>query len=180
MFRTNRLSGNACPTTAVTASATTIEMIAISIGIATPNSVPTTSSSTIECRRQPELQLALAQVARGELLEVAVERVAARDVRRESRAAVRALHGRDEPGDPLVLRLGEDDRQHGGVAVGRHEDLAARIQVAGDALHPSAAAEVRRQRAHARLEGGIRGDEVLGPHDDELVDRLLIREAARR
>ena len=38
-----------------------------------------------ECGRQPELQLALAQVARGELLEVAVERVAARDVRGEAR-----------------------------------------------------------------------------------------------
>ena len=70
-------------------------------------------------RRQPELQLALAQVARGELLEVTIERVVARDVRRESRAAVRALHRRDQAGDPLVLRLGEDDRQHGGVAVGR-------------------------------------------------------------
>ena len=53
MFRTNRLSGNACPTTAVTASATTIEMIAISIGIATPNSVPTTSSSTTSAAGSP-------------------------------------------------------------------------------------------------------------------------------
>ena len=42
-----------------------------------------------ERRRQPELQLALAQVARGELLEVAVQRVAAGDVRREARASVR-------------------------------------------------------------------------------------------
>ena len=55
--------------------------------------------------RQPELQLALAQVARRELREVAVERVAAGDVRREPAAAVAALDERDEVRDPVVLRL---------------------------------------------------------------------------
>jgi hypothetical protein len=53
MFRTNRFNGNACPTTAVTASATTIEMIAISIGMATPKSVPITSSRTTSAAGSP-------------------------------------------------------------------------------------------------------------------------------
>ena len=53
MFTMNRFSGNAWPTTAVMPSATTIEMIAISIGIATPTSVPTTSSSTISAAGSP-------------------------------------------------------------------------------------------------------------------------------
>ena len=127
-----------------------------------------------ECRRQPELQLTLAQIARGELLEVTIERVAARNVGREARAAVCALDARDQAGDPLVLRLGEDDGQHGGVTVGRNQALAARVQVGGDPPHRTAASDVRRDRAHARLEAGIRRDEGLGPHDDELIDRLLM------
>ena len=53
MFTMNRLSSNAWPTTAVMPSATMIEMIAISIGIATPTSVPTTSSSTISAAGSP-------------------------------------------------------------------------------------------------------------------------------
>ena len=53
MFTMNRLSSNTCPTTAVTPSATTIERIAIIIGIAAPTSVPTTSSSTTRAAGSP-------------------------------------------------------------------------------------------------------------------------------
>ena len=126
-------------------------------------------------RRQPELQLALAEVARGELLKVAVQRVAASDVRCESGAAVGVLDGRDQIGDSLVLRPGEDDWQHGGVTVRRHECVPAGTQVAGDLPYRSIAANLRSECSHARLEGGIRHDEAIRPQDDELVDRLLMR-----
>ena len=125
---------------------------------------------------QPELQLALAQVAAGQLGEVAIERVGAGDVRGEASAAVGALNEGDQVGDPLVLRLGDHDGQHRGVPVGRDQDPAAGVQVAGDLLHGAAATGLRDHSTHVGGKGGIGDDRALGAHDDDLVDRVLTRQ----
>ena len=173
MFTMNRLSSNAWPTTAVTPSATTIEMIAISIGIATPTSVPTTSSSTISAAGQPELQLALAQVARRELGEVAIERVAAGDVRREPSAAVGALDERrsgPRSGRPRARRRRPAARWRAGRRTpGSRRPGPGSWRSASPLPLRRACAD---QRPHARGEGGSETTRALGAHDDDLVDRV--------
>ena len=126
MFRTKRFSGNTCPMTAVMPSATTIEMTAIIIGIAAPTSVPITSSSTISAAGRPNcsspLLRSLADSSVKSRLSVSPPVMCAANPSLpfarstlEMRSAIRFL-----------LRLCEDDGQHGGVPVGRDQALAAR------------------------------------------------------
>ena len=69
-------------------------------------------------RRKPELHLALLQVGLGDLREVVVDRVLARDVHREPVGAVRTLDRRDHVLDRRHLRLvGHHDRQERRVPV---------------------------------------------------------------
>ena len=121
-----------------------IEMIAISIGIAAPTSVPTTSSSTISAAGSPNCSspllrsLADSSVKSRSSVWLPVMCAAnpplpsARSTT-EMRSAIRSSS-----------RLGDDDGQHRGVPVGRHQDLAARVQVAGDLRHAAAATDLRR------------------------------------
>ena len=70
-----------------------------------------------------------------------------------------------------------DDGQHGGVPVGATPGSAARIQVAGDLGCASVATRLRGKGAHPCGEGPIGDHEALGPHDDDFVDRALVRQA---
>ena len=75
------------------------------------------------------------------------------DVRCEPGLAVPLLDDGDDVGDPLVLRVGEDDGQNRRVLVGRDEDLAARVEIAGDPLDRAATTDfcmsVRTRAANA-------------------------------
>ena len=173
MFTTKMFSSNACPMTATRPMATTIERIAITSGIAAPTSVPKTSDEHDQRRRKPELHLALLQVGLGDLREVVVDRVLARDVHREPVRAVRPLDRGDHVIDRRRLRLvGHHDRQQRRVAVARDEDRAAAVQVGRDAAHVGLAAKLVGQPLDLRGVRGVADRELIGAHDHELVERV--------
>ena len=113
------------PTSAVRPSATMIETIARISGMVAATHGAEDEQEDDQRGRKPVAQLALLEVALGELLEVAVDRVLAGDVHRESVLAVGVLDARRSGRRRVSSSSGRQlDRDEHRVAVLRDEALA--------------------------------------------------------
>ena len=119
MLVANTDSGNACPTSASSASATVIETIASSNGTSPATTEPNTINSTISAAGNPNPSSPLRRSSPASVDEVGVERELAGDRDVESVATVGALHGVDDILD-VVLGIAAERHQHpGGIAIPR-------------------------------------------------------------
>ena len=174
MLTTKNETSNAWPTSAVKATAITIESSPSSTGTSPATTAPNTSTRMISAAGSPMKQLALLQVLLGELLEVGVRRQRAGDRNLEAVLPVLRLHQVDERSD---LVASHQERHHRRVAILRDERLIVRrvvaLRVRDDAERLPALAE----RPHLRPERGLVDRVAIRAHDHDLARSRRGREA---
>ena len=149
-----------------------IEMTAIIIGIAAPTSVPITSSSAMSAAGRPNCSSPLFR----SLSDSSVRSRSSVSPPVMCAAKPWLPFARSTVATRPAIRssFGPARTTGSGVPVGRHQALVAPVQVAGDLRDVAAATHLCDERADPRGEDGIRDDRALGPHDDDLVDLVLM------
>ena len=174
MFTTKNETSNACPTSAVKATAITIDKQPEQDRHETRHDRPEHEHEDDQRRWQPDQQLALLQVFLGELLEVGVGRQRAGDRNLEAVLSVLRLHKVDHRSD---LVASHHEQHHRRVAILRDEGLVIRRVVAlrfrDDAEFLPALAET----LHLGLERRVVDRVAIRAHDHDLARSRLGREA---
>ena len=91
-------------------------------------------------------------------------------------ASVRSLDDRDQVMDTHVLFLGEHEREHRGVSIGRDQSLLARFEIGVNSAHTAATTCFRNDGADTLGKRWVRNDVALGAHDDHLVRFVRARD----
>ena len=163
----NTESGNACPTSAVSASATVIDDDRQQQRYQAGHQRAEHEKQHDQRGREPESELAVAQVLAGERREVAIERELAGDRDVEAGVAAGASHGADGILD-VVLGVAAERHQHrGGALVAGDQPPLARV-VEGVHLDRAGPPEVLGEGLDTPPEPRLIDRRGRRAHDDDL------------